>query len=77
MSSISFDSSDDICLISSDDLDVISSSSSIRVRNDPNLSFSGNYTLEQLKQFLSTKNQKYRLFYYINCELVLLWHKLK
>ncbi|CAF4515053.1 unnamed protein product [Rotaria sp. Silwood2] len=61
MSFISFDSSDDICLISSGDLDVISSSSSIRVRNASNSSSSDNYTPEQLKQFLLKKNQKYRL----------------
>ncbi|CAF2884827.1 unnamed protein product [Rotaria sp. Silwood2] len=61
MSFISFDSSDDISLISSGDLDVISSSSSIRVRNASNSSSSDNYAPEQLKQFLLKKNQKYRL----------------
>jgi len=50
MSSISSDSADDICLISSGDLNVTSNSSSTCVRNNSNSSYSDNYTPEQSKQ---------------------------
>jgi hypothetical protein len=72
MSSISFESYDDIILMSSGELDVTSNSSSSRVRNDSASSSSrvrndsassstDSYTSEQLKQFLLKKNEKYRL----------------
>ncbi len=52
MSSISFDSDDDVCLLSTADLTGTSNKSS---------SSSILYTPEQLKQFLLKKDQKFRL----------------
>ena len=61
MSSISLDSDDDICLISTGDSTTTPKSSSFCLSNVSGLSSSNTYSAERLQRMLLSKNQNVRL----------------